>query len=307
MTEKVEISGVELTLSEPASVDMDWVGNEDLINELKAAWLIVDDNDLPLNPRILGKPGVGKTTLAYATGKRLGKDVYMFQCTMDTRPEDLLISPVIAANNQIAYIASSLVSAMIKGGVCLLDEGNRMSEKSWASLAPLMDKRRYIESIIAGIRIYAHPDFRLCVTMNSDSSTFEIPEYIQSRLQPRIYVDFPNRADELEILKYNLPFAPEEILEYCADFLANAHSEDQPYVVRDGINIVRYYMKTRDINKKDKSRLNKKEFQNIMLHILEESSVRYCADKFEKYQEQKKNSSPFRDDLYLDDEDDDMF
>ena len=307
MIEKVEISGVELTLSEPATVDMEWVGNEDLINELKAAWLIVDDNDLPLNPRILGKPGVGKTTLGYAAGKRLGKDVYMFQCTMDTRPEDLLISPVIAANNKIAYVASSLVSAMIKGGVCLLDEGNRMSEKSWASLAPLMDKRRYIESIIAGIRIYAHPDFRLCVTMNSDSSTFEIPEYIQSRLQPKIFVDFPNRADELEILKYNLPFAPEEILNYCVDFLANAHSEDQPYVVRDGINIIRYYMKTREINTKNKNRLNKKEFKDSMLHILEESSIRYCKEEFEKYQEKKQKVPSYKDDLYLDDEDDDMY
>ena len=148
MTEKVKISDVDLILSDPADVDMQWVGNEDIINELKAAWMLVDEKDLPLNPRILGKPGVGKTTLAYATGKRLKKPVYIFQCTMDTRPEDLLINPVISSDNKIAYVASSLVSAMIKGGVCLLDEGNRMSEKSWASLAPLMDKKRYVDLII---------------------------------------------------------------------------------------------------------------------------------------------------------------
>ncbi len=305
--EKVEISGIELILTEPAEVDMEWVGNEDFINELKAAWLLVDENDFPLNPRILGKPGVGKTTLAYAAGKRLGKDVYMFQCTMDTRPEDLLISPVISANNQIAYVASSLVTAMIKGGVCLLDEGNRMSEKSWASLAPLMDKRRYVESIIAGIRIYAHPEFRLCVTMNSDSSTYEIPEYIQSRLQPKIFIDFPNKADELQILKYNLPFASEQILDYCADFLANAHSEDQPYVVRDGINIISYYMKTRELSGKEKNRLNKKEFKDSLLHILEEGALRYCPEEFKKFLEKGKPQSPIKDDFFLDDEGDDMF
>ena len=45
---------------------------------------------------------------------------------------------------------------MIKGGICVLDEGNRMSEKSWASLAPLLDHRRYVDSIIAGISIDAH-------------------------------------------------------------------------------------------------------------------------------------------------------
>ena len=283
MVEKVIISGIELVLSEPADVELSWVGNQDIINELKAAWMIVDKNDLPLNPRILGKPGVGKTTLAYATGKMLKKPVYIFQCTMDTRPEDLLISPVISSDNKIAYVASSLVSAMVEGGVCLLDEGNRMSEKSWASLAPLMDKRRYVDSIIAGIRIYAHKDFRLCVTMNSDSSTYEIPEYISSRLQPKIYVEFPNRADEINILSYNVPFSSEEILEYCVDFLQNAHIHDEPYTVRDGINIIRYYMKTREVNGKNKLKLNKKEFKESIKHVLEPLGIRYCSDEYDKY------------------------
>ncbi|TXT60319.1 MAG: ATPase [Promethearchaeota archaeon] len=281
MTEKVEISGVELHLSSPTEVNLDWVGNEDLINQMKAAWLVVDEDDLPLTPRILGKPGVGKTTLAYATGKKMNKEVYIFQCTMDTRPEDLLISPVIASDKSIKYVASSLVSAMIKGGVCLLDEGNRMSEKSWASLAPLMDKRRYVESIIAGIRIYAHPEFRLCVTMNSDASTYEVPEYIQSRLQPKIFVDFPNRTDELKILKYNLPFSSDEILEYCVDFLQNAHKHNE-FTVRDGINILKIYMKSRELNKKDKEKLDKEEFQDAIIQILDEHAVNYCPENYEQ-------------------------
>ena len=44
---------------------------------------------------------------------------------------------------------------MIRGGVCILDEANRMSEKSWASLAPLLDTRRYIESIVAGLKSHS--------------------------------------------------------------------------------------------------------------------------------------------------------
>ena len=80
---------------------------------------------------------------------------------------------------------------MIRGGIVILDEGNRMSEKSWASLAPLLDNRRYVESIVAGIKIKAHPQFRLVTTMNDDASTFELPEYIHSRLQPQILIDFP--------------------------------------------------------------------------------------------------------------------
>ena len=166
-----------------------------------------------MSPRLLGKPGVGKTTLAYAAGKRLEREVYIMQATVDTRPEDLLVTPVIEAEGRLRYVASPLVTAMLRGGVCILDEGNRMSEKSWASLAPLLDNRRYVESIIAGIKIKAHPLFRVVATMNDDSSTFDLPEYIHSRLQPQILIDFPEREEEYAILRENLPFGTEEILD----------------------------------------------------------------------------------------------
>jgi len=132
---------------------------------------------------------------------------------------------------------------MLRGGVCLLDEGNRMGEKCWASLAPLLDSRRYVESIVAGIKIKAHPDFRFCVTMNEDASTFEIPEYIQSRLQPQIHVDFPEADEEARILKDNLPFSDDEVLTYVVNFLQRAHRGGERYTVRDGINVARYALK----------------------------------------------------------------
>ena len=241
--EKTLIDGVELHLTQPDEVPMVWVGQEELVSQVLAAWMVVGDDDFPLNPRLVGKPGVGKTTLAYHAGRMLRKAVYLFQATMDTRPEDLIVTPVISEGGTIKYMASPIVSAMIKGGIAVIDEGNRMSEKSWASLAPLMDNRRYVESIVAGIKIKAHPDFRICTTMNDDASTFELPEYIHSRLQPQIFIDFPERDEELLILKKNLPFADEEILEYVVDFLQTAHETEERYTVRDGINITRYALK----------------------------------------------------------------
>jgi MoxR-like ATPase len=241
--EKVVIDGVELYLTQPDDVPMKWVGQPEVVTQVLAAWMVIGDEDLPLNPRLVGKPGVGKTTLAYHAGRMLKRPVYLFQATMDTRPEDLIVTPVISEMGKIKYMASPVVSAMIKGGVAVIDEGNRMSEKSWASLAPLMDSRRYVESIVAGIKIKAHRDFRLCTTMNDDASTFELPEYIHSRLQPQIFIDFPEREDEMMILKSNLPFAEDEVLEYVVDFLQGAHEADERYSVRDGINIARYALK----------------------------------------------------------------
>ena len=49
--------------------------------------------------------------------------------------------------------------------------------------------------------------------MNDDASTFELPEYIHSRLQPQILIDFPERHEEFAILHENLPFGEEQILQ----------------------------------------------------------------------------------------------
>ena len=239
----LSVEGVPLHLAHPDEVPVTWVGQEEVMRQLLAAWLVIDENDLPMNPRLIGKPGVGKTTLAYAAGKRLGREIYITQATVDTRPEDLLVQPVIEGEGKLRYVASPLVTAMLRGGVSILDEGNRMSEKSWASLAPLLDNRRYVESVVAGIKIKAHPLFRLVATMNDDSSTFDLPEYIHSRLQPQILIDFPERDEEYAILKENLPFGEEQILQYVTDFLQQAHSADERYTVRDGINIARFAMK----------------------------------------------------------------
>lgn len=239
----VTIQGIEIALGFPDEFSFKWIGQKDVLDQLLAAWLVIDSSDIPLNPRLIGKPGVGKTTLAYAAAKKIGREVYIYQCTMDTRPEDLLISPVVNSSGGIRYVASSLVTAMIRGGVCILDEANRMSEKSWASLAPLLDTRRYIESIVAGLKVSAHPDFRICITMNDDASTFEIPEYIHSRLQPQIYLDFPEAEEEKRILRENLPFLDEHIMDYVVGFLQRAHASNENYTIRDGINVARYAAK----------------------------------------------------------------
>jgi MoxR-like ATPase len=239
----VEVMGVSLHLSAPDTTEQDWIGQDEVLHQLLACWLVVDPNDRPLSPRLLGPPGIGKTTLAMAGARLRKQPLFITQCTADTRPEDLLVTPVLAESGKIAYHASPLVSAMLTGGVCVLDEGNRMNEKSWASLAPLLDHRRYAESVVAGITIQAHADFRVCVTMNEDESTYEVPDYILSRLQPTLTLGFPNRDDEMKILHYHLPFAKVELLELTGEFLQKAHELKLDFSPRDGLNLLRFAIK----------------------------------------------------------------
>jgi MoxR-like ATPase len=240
---QAQIDGITLHLSYSDRTEGHWVGQNEILRQVLACWLVVDPRDRPLSPRLTGLPGIGKTTLAMAAARLRNQPLFINQCTADTRPEDLLVTPVLAENAKIAYHASPLVTAMIVGGVCVLDEGNRMNEKSWASLAPLLDHRRYAESVVAGITIPAHADFRICVTMNEDESTYEVPDYILSRLQPTLSLGFPDRHDEMAILKYHLPFAETELLALTVEFLQQAHKLKLDFSPRDGINILRFAIK----------------------------------------------------------------
>jgi MoxR-like ATPase len=265
----LHIDDVEIHLSHPVTTSVEWIGQEQPLTELLACWLTLSAADRPLTPRIIGHPGLGKTTLAMAAAKRRDQSVYVMQCTADTRPEDLVLTPVLDAGGKIRYQASPLLSAVVTGGVAVLDEGNRMSEKSWASLAPLLDDRRTIDSLIAGITLKAHPDFRCAVTMNEDDSTFEIPDYILSRIQPSIEIPFPGEEEELRILSYNLPDAPEELLRICVGFLQKAHALDLPYSIRDGLNAIRFASKMVEMRMGESEAM----FERALMRILGEEAL----------------------------------
>ena len=46
--ETVCIEGVEIALAHPDEFPLDWKGRKDLLDQLLAAWLVVEKGDLPL-------------------------------------------------------------------------------------------------------------------------------------------------------------------------------------------------------------------------------------------------------------------
>ncbi|BBH52817.1 AAA family ATPase [Fluviispira sanaruensis] len=286
--DQVQIGNITVRLAKEYEVDANWMGNDISAHQLRASWLRLSQDDLPMNPRLVGKPGVGKTTLAVAVARELNYPVFLMQGTSDTRPDDLIITPVITEGKQISYVASPLVTAMIVGGVCILDEGNRMSEKSWASLASLLDHRRYVDSVIAGIRLHAHKEFRFVTTMNDDSSVYDLPEYIQSRLNPQIFLDFADIETEARIVRYAVPYVEENLLTLLVSFLSIAHKYDETYSVRDGIQIAKYAQRLRSLNKE---LTLPKALKTSVYSILGEEALKYFpAD--EQMQNDNNSSRP---------------
>jgi MoxR-like ATPase len=253
--QKINIDGVHLTLTAPDTHEAHWIDYNDYLRQLQAAWLRLSDDELPLNPRIVGEPGLGKTTLACAAARATGREVYIFQCTMDTRPEDLVITPVLTKDKQIEYRASAVVTAMIRGGVVLLDEANRMPERSWASLAPLMDDRRYIESEVAALKIQSHPDFRIAVTMNTDASVYELPVYIQSRLKPTIQLVNPPWEMQAQIVRAKCSQVEDDLLQQVLLKLKNRAEKGLRDSTRDMLTLAQYAQKLRRRGSKEALKL----------------------------------------------------
>ena len=82
----IEIDGVELHLARPVVEIPPWIGQREVLLQLLAAWSLFAENDTPLNPRLLGKPGVGKTTLACAAARELDREIFIVQATTTRAP-----------------------------------------------------------------------------------------------------------------------------------------------------------------------------------------------------------------------------
>lgn len=238
----ITIDGITIHLRDPDQVLYRWIGQQEVYRFLVSSLLISSPGDRAMFPVLTGNPGAGKTTLASAMAREFGLPLYFINCTSDMRPEDLIITLVLGEDRQGIYRASPLVSAVVNGGICILDEANRMNEKTWASLASLLDERDYVESVIAGVKIHAHPEFRLIATINDDSSTFSIPGYIESRLKPVLPVQSPSRDELIRIIQANVPVVPEELVRSVVEYILDPDvgGTTGSFSIRDAINVTRY-------------------------------------------------------------------
>ena len=59
----ISIEGINLTLSQPDITKPKWIGQDEILRQVLACWMVISEKDFPLSPRIIGIPGIGKTTL----------------------------------------------------------------------------------------------------------------------------------------------------------------------------------------------------------------------------------------------------
>ena len=178
-----------------------FVGRESELRLITAAW-IASDHSLPLNPLLVGEPGVGKNRIIYELAQKTSRQLYLFQGHEDVTAEDLACSVRFSDNNNsvMDYLLSPLVTAMHNGGICFIDEIGKIRPRALALLVSVLDERRYIDSTLLGERIYAHPAFRFVAATNTTDINL-LPEFILSRMRPQINLGYPPREEIDNIIR----------------------------------------------------------------------------------------------------------
>jgi DNA polymerase III delta prime subunit len=204
--EKVTIGGTTIRLPPPATLPTtSLAGRDDIIEKALAAWMALGALP-PLNFRFYGPPGVGKNAIVYELARILGKDLYIINGHEELGPEDIACTATITSRNTVEYVASPLFAGMYRGGIVFFDEIGKAPPAALDPLASVLDDRRELTSVLAGIRIKANTEFLFCAAMNEIEETgVGLPAFLDERTRPAIHVGYPPITTLEQILETHFP------------------------------------------------------------------------------------------------------
>lgn len=165
---------------------------------------------------IEGPVGVGKTVLALAVARHLGRPV--FRVDGDERYTEQKLAgwfdpPVVLERGYIqdAFVPGPLTEAMRKGGVLFVNEMNRMPEGVQNILLPAMDEGM-IDIPKVGV-VKSSPGFVVIATQNPREfvATTAISEALSDRFE-LLMLDYQSESDEFQIVMRQHPGLPEELV-----------------------------------------------------------------------------------------------
>ncbi len=181
------------------------IGQRDFIELLLTA-LLADGHVL-----IEGVPGIAKTLTAKLLSKTLKTGFSRIQFTPDLMPSDILGTSVFNMKTQeFEFHKGPVFSNFI-----LIDEINRSPAKTQAALFEVMEERQIT---IDGHTYKMTDPFFVIATQNpiEHEGTYALPEAQLDRFLFKIEVGYPNKAEEIEILKTHhlrKNKKPEELIE----------------------------------------------------------------------------------------------
>jgi MoxR-like ATPase len=149
---------------------------------------------------LVGVPGLAKTLLVSTVSQIMHLSFKRIQFTPDLMPSDITGTDILQDDpetnrRKFAFLPGPLFANMI-----LADEINRTPPKTQAALLEAMQEHH----VTAGGQTYALPEpFFVLATQNpiEQEGTYPLPEAQQDRFMFNIKVEYPSRAEEIQIMK----------------------------------------------------------------------------------------------------------
>ena len=194
--EKIEQDSAKIKLaSEPfrrivGEVNRVLVGQEQLVHRMLIG-LLTGGHLL-----IEGVPGLAKTTAVASLAKAIDTGFQRIQFTPDLLPADLIGTQVYRPQEQTFVVQKGPIFS----NLVLADEINRAPAKVQSALLEAMQERQVT---IGAETFQLDIPFLVMATQNpvEQEGTYPLPEAQTDRFMLKVIVDYPNRDEELQILR----------------------------------------------------------------------------------------------------------
>ncbi len=177
---------------------------------------------------IEGVPGLAKTTAVACLAKAINTGFQRLQFTPDLLPADLIGTQVYRPQDQTFVVQKGPIFS----NLILADEINRAPAKVQSALLEAMQERQVT---IGGETFPLEEPFLIMATQNpvEQEGTYPLPEAQTDRFMLKVIVDYPNRDEELQILRRMSKTAPKfeiEAVTSPAEILQARELVDQIYL-----------------------------------------------------------------------------
>jgi MoxR-like ATPase len=159
---------------------------------------------------LVGVPGLAKTLLVSTVAKILHLSFKRVQFTPDLMPADITGTDILQDDPETGRRRFVFLPGPLFANMILADEINRTPPKTQAALLEAMQEHH----VTAGGQTYRLPEpFFVLATQNpiEQEGTYPLPEAQQDRFMFNIRVDYPSRAEEIQIMKATTGTAKPEL------------------------------------------------------------------------------------------------
>jgi len=149
---------------------------------------------------LIGVPGLAKTLLINTLAQTLDLGFSRIQFTPDLMPSDITGNEILEEDKSTGHREFKFIKGPIFANVILADEVNRTPPKTQAALLQAMQEH---EVTVAGDSMTLDEPFFVLATQNpiEQEGTYPLPEAQLDRFMFSIYIDYPTRDEEIDIVK----------------------------------------------------------------------------------------------------------